>query len=238
MVAYPKKGTKRIVKPVFDHVYSFLSNLTQSKSIMYRLHSAMDIRQSLLLTVLMILPITMMGQQTSEPVQLEEGDMAPHFSAETAGGEAWNSREQYGDGWVVVYFYPAAMTGGCTAQACSFRDNRTKLTEMGAEVVGISGDRQENLRIFQRLNNLNFPLISDRDGSIARAFGVETRDGGTITREVDGETVELTRDVTTARWTFIVDPSGTVVYKDTEVDAAGDSERVLTALQRLQRENS
>lgn len=195
------------------------------------------VRPALLVSILMLFPALLMGQQSSETVLLEEGDVAPHFTAETANGDLWNSQEQYGDGWVVVYFYPAAMTGGCTAQACSFRDNRTQLTEMGAEVVGISGDRQENLRIFQRLNNLNFPLISDRDGSIARAFGVETRDGGTITREVDGETVELTRDVTTSRWTFIVDPSGSVVYKDTEVDAAGDSERVLAALERLQREN-
>ncbi|MGM0505643.1 MAG: peroxiredoxin [Bacteroidota bacterium] len=205
---------------------------------MHRQQLLRIVQSALLVTTLMLLPTLLLGQQNPETVQLEEGDAAPHFASETANGESWDSREQYGDGWVVVYFYPAALTGGCTAQACSFRDNRTQLTEMGAEVVGISGDRQENLRIFQRLNNLNFPLISDRDGSIARAFGVETRDGGTISREVDGETVELTRDVTTARWTFIVDPSGTVVYKDTEVDAAGDSERVLAALERLQRENS
>lgn len=198
----------------------------------------MMLRYTLLITALVVMPSVMMGQQATETVQLEPGDTAPHFAAETADGESWDSRDQYGDGWVVVYFYPAAMTGGCTAQACSFRDNRTKLTEMGADVVGISGDRQENLRIFKRLNNLNFPLISDRDGAIARAFGVETRDGGTITREVDGETVELTRDITTSRWTFIIDPSGTVVYKDTEVDAAGDSERILAALEELQRENS
>lgn len=205
---------------------------------MYRRHPLVMLQFTLLTTALLLLPAVMMGQQATESVQLEPGDKAPHFAVETADGESWDSREKYGDGWVVVYFYPAAMTGGCTAQACSFRDNRTKLTEMGANVVGISGDRQENLRIFKRLNNLNFPLISDRDGSIARAFGVETRDGGTITREVDGETVELTRDVTTARWTFIIDPSGTVVYKDTEVDAAGDSERILAALERLQSENS
>lgn len=169
----------------------------------------------------------------AQDVQLEPGDRAPHFEAVTAEGETWDSREHIGDRLLVVYFYPAAMTGGCTDQACNFRDNRTRLTELGAEVVGISGDSSENLQIFKRLNNLNFPLLSDPDGSIARSFGVPVRDGGTITREVDGQQVELRREVTTARWTFIVDRNGTIVYKDTDVNAAGDSEAVISAIEQL-----
>jgi thioredoxin-dependent peroxiredoxin len=163
---------------------------------------------------------------------LQVGDPAPVIEAMTDEGELWRSADHEG-GILVVFFFPAAMTGGCTAQACSFRDNRSQLVDMGAEVVGISGDPLQNLQIFRRTNNLNFPLLSDADGSIARAFGVPVRDGGTITREVDGEQVELTRNITTARWTFIIDEEGRIAYIDTEVQAAVDSEAVLAALRNM-----
>ena len=169
----------------------------------------------------------------AQDMELSIGDDAPEFEATSAEGDLWRSADHVGESILVVYFYPAAMTGGCTAQACSFRDNRTRLTEMGAEVVGISGDRVENLRIFKLTNSLNFPLLSDMDGTIAESFGVPVRDGSSITREVDGEEVVLTRDVTTSRWTFIIDREGKIVYKDTQVDAAGDSEAVIAAIEKL-----
>lgn len=169
----------------------------------------------------------------AQDATLTLGDIAPSFEATTADGDNWKSEDVVGDQILVVYFYPAAMTGGCTDQACSFRDNRSKLLDMGAEVVGISGDLVENLKVFKVTNNLNFPLLSDPEGSIARSFGVPLRDGGTITREVDGETVELTRGVTASRWTFIIDREGTIVYRDTDVNAAGDSEAVMAAIEQL-----
>ncbi|MEX2585237.1 MAG: peroxiredoxin [Balneolaceae bacterium] len=169
----------------------------------------------------------------AQDVNLEPGDPAPEFEAMSDNGELWQSSDHVGESLLVVYFYPAAMTGGCTSQACSFRDNRTKLTELGAEVVGISGDEVKSLQLFKRMNNLNFPLLSDPNGEIAKSFGVRLRDGGTITRVVDGEEVELTRQVTTARWTFIIDRTGTIVYKDTEVNASGDGEAVLSAIEQL-----
>lgn len=172
----------------------------------------------------------------AQDVVLNVGDEAPAFEGVTADGETWRSSDVIGDRLLVVYFYPAAMTGGCTKQACAFRDDRTKLTELGAEVVGISGDRVEGLQVFKKAHRLNFPLLSDAEGAIARAFGVPVRDGGEVTQTVDGETVTLTRDVTTARWTFIIDRDGTIVYRDTEVDAAGDSQAVIAAIERLQGE--
>src|SRR5690606_4616058 len=128
---------------------------------------------------------------------------------------------------LVVYFYPGAMTAGCTTQACLFRDNRSTLQELGAEVIGVSGDRIDGLRAFKGVNQLNFPLVSDTAGVIARAFGVPMRGGATMEREVDGQTVTITRDVTLARWTFIIDREGRIVFKETEVDPAGDSARVI-----------
>jgi thioredoxin-dependent peroxiredoxin len=167
---------------------------------------------------------------------LNIGDRAPIFEARADDGELWRSRENVGRSTMVVYFYPAAMTAGCTTQACTFRDNRSVLQELGAEVVGVSGDRVDALRTFKGANRLNFPLLSDTTGVIARAFGVPIRDGGTITREVEGQNVELTRDVTMARWTFVIDRNGRIVYKETDVDPAGDPEAVIHFLRRMRAE--
>lgn len=169
----------------------------------------------------------------AQDMNLEIGEPAPGFEAVSADGELWRSADHLGEKLLVVYFYPAAMTGGCTAQACSFRDDRTTLTELGAEVIGISGDQVNSLQVFKNVNNLNFPLLSDANGDIARTFGVPVRDGGTLTREVNGEQIELSREVTTARWTFIIGLDGKIIYKDTEVDADGDSQAVISAIKQL-----
>lgn len=171
-----------------------------------------------------------MAQET----KLAVGDPAPVFEGTEVGGETWKSSDYVGDKVLVVYFYPAAMTGGCTKQACAFRDDRSKLVDMGAEVVGISGDNVEGLQVFKKAHRLNFPLVSDPEGKIARAFGVPVREGGTYETEVDGQKVVLERGVTTARWTFIIDKDGKIAYVDTDVDAAGDSQNVLAALAEIQ----
>lgn len=169
----------------------------------------------------------------AQDVVLDVGERAPAFEGIADDGEVWRSSEHVGEKILVVYFYPAAMTGGCTEQACTFRDNRSRLQELGAEVVGVSGDRIDNLRAFKGSNRLNFPLLSDTAGVVARAFGVPLSEGGRITRTVDGREVELTRDVTAARWTFIIGRDGRIAYKDTQVDPAGDGEAVIAALRRI-----
>ncbi len=175
------------------------------------------------------------GRAEAQNAALSVGDRAPTFEAVADDGQVWRSEEHVGRSILVVYFYPAAMTDGCTKQACSFRDNRSQLQDLGAEVVGVSGDRLDNLRAFKGSNMLNFPLLSDTEGSIARAFGVPLRQGGTITRTVDGRELALTRDVTAARWTFIIGRDGKIAYKETQVDPAGDGEAVVAALRRLAR---
>lgn len=174
------------------------------------------------------------AQQADEP-GLDVGELAPEFEAVADNGEVWRSSEARDGKLLVVYFYPAAMTGGCTTQACLFRDNRSKLLDMGAEVVGVSGDRVANLRAFKGANRLNFPLLSDTTGAIAAAFGVPVGDGGTITRNVDGEEITLTRDVATSRWTFIIGKDGRIVYKGIDVDPEGDTAAVIAAIERLTR---
>jgi thioredoxin-dependent peroxiredoxin len=185
--------------------------------------------------VVAALILVVASEARTQQVVLNVGDPAPVFEARTDEGTLWRSTENVGNGLLVVYFYPAAMSDGCTKQACAFRDNRSQLQELGAEVVGVSGDRIDNLRAFKGSNRLNFPLLSDTTGAVARAFGVTLRDGSSMQREVDGREITLTRDVTAARWTFIIDRSGKIVYKDTQVNAEGDGAAVLRAVRRLNR---
>lgn len=187
-------------------------------------------------TVLLGLVMALGVTQTTraQDVSLNVGDKAPVFQAVADNGQIWRSEDHVGDKLLVVYFYPAAMTGGCTKQACAFRDDHTKLTSMGAEVVGISGDRLSNLQVFQKAHKINFPLLSDTTGSIAQSFGVPVRNGGTFeTQDADGHDVTLVRDVTASRWTFIVGQDGTILYKETDVNPAEDSQTVIAAIQDL-----
>ena len=166
---------------------------------------------------------------------LEVGDDAPDFSAKQQDGTDWKYADIKGKQHLVVYFYPAAMTGGCTRQACAYRDAEDDLEELNAVVVGISGDKPAGLALFAKQEKLNFDLLADEDGSVAKAFGVPTKDGGTITRTVDGKDHDLVRGVTTARWTFVIDKNGSVVHKSEKVNAAKDSESVLTVLKGLKK---
>lgn len=160
---------------------------------------------------------------------LEKGDKVSSFSAIDENGNTWKLSDQRAD-YLVIYFYPAAFTGGCTKQACSYRDQNKAFGELNAQVVGVSGDDHENLKAFKDFHNLNFTLLSDGDGKIAELFGVPTREGNTIEKEVDGKTLQLSRGVTTSRWTYVVDGNGKLVYKDDDVQAATDPEAVLKAI--------
>ena len=158
---------------------------------------------------------------------LDVGDAVPEFSAPDDSGSTWSSADHVGKKVLVVYFYPADMTGGCTKQACSYRDHSDAFEEKGIQVIGISGDSVQNHQHFKKVYNLNFPLLADEDGSVAKAFGVPTRAGGTITRTIDGEEVELTRGVSAGRWTFVIGKDGKVLYKNESVNPAKDAETIL-----------
>ena len=157
---------------------------------------------------------------------IDPGDKVSDFSAIDENGKTWKLSDQRSD-YLVVYFYPAAFTGGCTKQACSYRDHDTEFKLLNASIVGVSGDEHENLAKFREHHNLSFTLLSDPDGKIAGIFGVPKKDGNTIEKEIDGQTLQLTRGVTTSRWTFVVDGNGKLIYKDNDVSAASDPETVL-----------
>jgi peroxiredoxin Q/BCP len=163
------------------------------------------------------------------------GAAAPEFEVLDDQGENWKSADHYGKKIVVVYFYPADMTGGCTAQACAFRDDLGKLTDKGVIVVGVSGDSVENHQLFKRAHQLNFPLLADVDGKVADAFGVPKTVGEkTVKAEIEGKSYDLVRNVTTKRYTFVIDRDGKIAYKDDAVNAREDSQKVQAVIAKLQ----
>ncbi|KPL12486.1 MAG: hypothetical protein AMS23_04035 [Bacteroides sp. SM1_62] len=177
----------------------------------------------------LIIPILLLAFNSFASAPLEKGDRVPDFSAIDENGDTWELSRQRAD-YLVIYFYPAAFTGGCTTQACSYRDHQSAFNILNAKVIGVSGDEHENLKAFKDIHNLNFTLLSDADGKISELFGVPTTEGRTIEKEVDGKILQLTRGVTTSRWTYVVDRNGRLVYRDDDVQAATDPEAVLKAI--------
>lgn len=169
-----------------------------------------------------------------KPVSLSVGDPAPTFQSTDDHGKAWKSSDHVGKKIVVVYFYPADLTGGCTKQACGFRDDMKPLADKGVEVVGVSGDSVKNHQVFKGVHDLKFTLLADEDGSVAKKFGVPLKPGGVVkTKDRDGNAVELKRGVTAMRWTFVIGKDGKIAYKNDKVNAAEDSKEILDVVGKL-----
>lgn len=102
--------------------------------------------------------------------RLTAGDTAPDFTLDDSKGNAVSLSDYRGEN-VVVYFYPAASTPGCTTEACDFRDNLNSLKSAGYTVLGVSPDPIKKIAKFADDQSLNFPLLSDEDHSVAEAWG-------------------------------------------------------------------
>ena len=175
-----------------------------------------------------------LAARAADDKEVKVGDKAPAFQAPDDEGKPWKSADHVGKKVVVVYFYPADLTGGCTKQACAFRDDMKKLTEKGVEVIGVSGDSAKNHEIFKKVHKLNFTLLADEDGAVAKAFGVPLKPGGEIkAKDDEGKPVSLKRGVTAARWTFVIDKDGKIVHKDTAVNAPEDSKKIQSVVEKL-----
>lgn len=141
--------------------------------------------------------------------RLSPGDRAPDFTLPDADGNPV-SLADYRGRKVVVYFYPAASTPGCTKQACDFRDNLAELSGAGIDVVGISPDKPAKLAKFRDAEGLNFPLLSDPDRTVLTewgAFGEKTMYGKKVTGVI--------------RSTFLVDADGVIEVAQYNVRATG-----------------
>jgi peroxiredoxin Q/BCP len=99
------------------------------------------------------------------------GNLAPDFTLNNQDGKAVRLKDFKGKQAVVLYFYPAAMTPGCTVQACGLRDHAAELAQHGAVALGVSPDKEAKLRKFADRDALNFDLLSDPDHAVAEAWG-------------------------------------------------------------------
>lgn len=141
--------------------------------------------------------------------QLAPGDVAPDFTLTDADGKSV-SLSDYRGRKVIIYFYPAAMTPGCTTQACDFRDSLDSLSVAGFAVLGISPDKPEKLAKFRDRDSLTFPLLSDPTRETLQAYGAF------------GEKTMYGRKTTgVLRSTFVVNEDGRVALAQYNVRATG-----------------
>jgi len=145
-------------------------------------------------------------------VSLEPGSLAPDFSLPDKDGKV-HSLSEYRGQKVILYFYPAASTPGCTTQACDFRDNMASLQSAGYVVLGVSKDKLPALQKFAENENLGFPLLSDQDLSVHNAYGAYGE------KSMYGKKV-----MGVIRSTFVVDESGNLEHSLYNVKATGHVE--------------
>lgn len=151
-------------------------------------------------------------------MRLSPGDPAPDFQLLDAD-ENTVTLMQFRGGRVVLYFYPAAMTPGCTTQACDFRDNLAVLRDAGVGVVGVSPDAPDKLRQFRERDNLPFPLLSDPDHRVLEAYGAWGE------KKLYGKTV-----TGVIRSTVVVGAAGLVEHAFYNVKATGHVAKLLRDL--------
>ncbi len=148
---------------------------------------------------------------TAQAAPLKIGDPAPRVSALTDEGKPLNLGDVYQKNqYTLVWFYPKALTGGCTKQGCSLRDATADLKKHGVAVVGVSNDTVDKQREFKEKNNFPFPLLADTDKKVVKAFG---QSGLAFP----------------SREAYLIDRNGKVVYRD-EKQTDKQAEKVLAFL--------
>jgi len=171
------------------------------------------------------------AEDKKEAEGVKVGDKAPTFQATDDQGKTWKSEDHVGKKVVVIYFYPADFTGGCTKQACAFRDNAKALADKGVEIVGVSGDSAKNHELFKKHHKLEFTLLADEDGALAKKFGVPFGKGGEFTVK-DLDNLKINRGVTIQRWTVIIDKDGKVIHKEAVKAPDQDPKTVLEVIEK------
>ena len=149
-------------------------------------------------------------------IKIKVGDPAPDFEGPTADGTLLDLKDFVGKKNVVLYFYPKDDTPGCTKEACSFRDNLQPIRALDTEIVGVSLDGVESHKKFIKKYRLTFPLISDKEKHIARAYGV-LKDTRTSTNRV----------------TFLIGKNGKVAKIFPKVDVTKHTDEVVATLRDL-----
>lgn len=151
------------------------------------------------------------------------GDIAPNFTTISSDNTEFSLESLKGK-WVVLYFYPKDNTPGCTNEACNFRDNMSRITSLGVEVIGISPDSPKSHQGFINKYNLNFKLLSDENKEICNLYGVL------------GEKTMFGKKVFgVVRSTFIIDDKGIIRYIFPKVKVEGHVDEVINKINELKK---
>lgn len=153
---------------------------------------------------------------------IQEGDRAPGFELPSDTGETY-SLDDLGGRRVVLYFYPKDDTSGCTKEACGFRDALPSFDDRDVVVLGVSPDGLDSHGKFREKYDLNFPLLADEDGRVARAYGAWG------TKKLYGKEYEGVH-----RRTFLIGPDGVVERAYEKVRPEGHAEEILADLEELE----
>ena len=147
----------------------------------------------------------------------EVGKPAPDFNLLDQNGKQ-HALKDYRGKWLVLYFYPKNDTPGCTQQACAFRDDLNQISELGAQVVGVSVDDSDSHAAFAKKYHLPFPLLADSKGAVAASYGTLMNLGF----------MKVAR-----RYTFLIDPQGNVGKVYLSVETSRHSKEIIEDLQKL-----
>lgn len=150
------------------------------------------------------------------------GNMAPTFKLQDQSGKTVNLKDFRGKKNVVLYFYPKAMTPGCTVQACGLRDNKRKLSQLQTVALGISPDPVARLKKFEDKESLNFTLLSDEDHAVADKYGVWG-----LKKFMGREFMGILRT------TFIINKAGKLVHIMDKVKTRSHHDDVIDLLKEL-----
>ncbi len=156
--------------------------------------------------------------------EVKVGNKAPAFSLKNQKGEKVSLKDYLGKNWVLLYFYPKAMTSGCTVQACALRDNKSALSKMKVKVLGVSIDSVDRLKKFEEKESLNFDLLSDPDHKVAekyQSWGEKKLYGKTYMGLI--------------RKSFLIDPEGKVRYIMEKVKTKTHYEDIVSILRELKK---
>lgn len=166
----------------------------------------------------LVAAVAMLVSQMARAGELPKvGEAAPYFNLPDQYGEAHQLKD-YAGKWLVLYFYPKDDTPGCTQEACAFRDDLSKLTKLGAQVVGISVDNGASHAEFAKKYHLPFPLLADTKGEVAARYGA---------------LMDLAVYKIAKRYTFLIDPQGKVAKIYLKVETSRHSTEIIDDLKRL-----
>lgn len=153
---------------------------------------------------------------------MRTGEIVPEFTLPDETGTDRSLSELVSSGPAVLFFYPVALSGGCTVEACHFRDLTVDFANVGAQPIGISTDPVEKQEEFANKHMLGYPLLSDPDGKVAEQFGVRRSFG----------------PIPVKRWTFVIDTDRTLLETiKSEMRMSVHADRALEVLRKRAEEN-